>query len=95
MLQPTRILKVSSKVLNFEEEKNKIANEKLWRWSEKSCLFTEARLEFCLWFRDTAVAQEQSWDKFTTPLGNPEHSMMGNPEHNIRGNPEHDEMRNP
>ena len=46
-------------------------------------------MEFCLWFRDTAVPQEQSWDKFTSPLGNPEHSMMGNPEHNIMGNPEH------
>ena len=64
-------------------------------WNKKSRLFTESRLEFCLWFRDTAVAQEQSWAKFTTPLGNPEHSMMGNPEHNIMGNPEHDEMRNP
>ena len=89
MLQPTRILNVSSKVLNFEEKKLKLLlNEKLWRWSEKSCLFTEARLEFCLWFRDTAsVPQEQSWDKFTRPLGNPQPSMMGNPEQNIIRNP--------
>lgn len=48
-------------------------------WNKKSRLFTESRLEFCLWFRDTAVPQEQSWDKFTSPQGNPEHSMMGNP----------------
>ena len=48
-------------------------------WNKNSRLFTEPGLEFCLWFRDTAVPQEQSWDKFTSPLGNPEHSMMGNP----------------
>ena len=52
-------------------------------------------MEFCLWFRDTAVPQEQSWDKFTSPLGNPEHSMMGNPEHIMMGNPEHNLMGNP
>ena len=54
-------------------------NDKQWMWNKKSRLFTEPGLEFCLWFRDTAVPQEQSWDKFTSPLGNPEHSMMGNP----------------
>ena len=64
-------------------------------WNKKSRLFTESRLEFCLWFRDTAVPQEQSWDKFTSPLGNPEHSMMGNPEHIMMGNPELNMMGNP
>ena len=63
--------------------------------NKKSRLFTEPRLEFCLWFRDTAVPQEQSWDKFTSPLGNPEHSMMENPEPNIMGNPEHRMIGNP
>ena len=52
-------------------------------------------MEFCLWIRDTAVPQEQSWDKFTSPLGNPEHSMMENPEPNIMGNPEHSMIGNP
>ena len=45
-------------------------------WNEKSRLFTETHWKFCLWFRDTAVAQEQSWGEFTSPLGNPQHYMI-------------------